>query len=549
MVAGAAWNLSIAQNDAPQQGQLSGNVQLLFQQYNEDTIIDAVVPPEQTGFNAFGNLIYTRGKVSTGIRFESYLPAVQGYPGRFKGSGIGYRFARYNGGMFDLTVGNFYEQFGSGMVFRTYEERDLGIDNAMDGVRVILRPMDGVTLKGIYGRQRLEFDSRLINGDGVIRGFDAEVILNDLIPSWAEKDLKLAFGGSFVSKYQQGTDIQKDTLQLELPQNVGAWQYRTEISYKKWTLNAEYVEKINDPNADNQYIYKNGRGALANLTYSQRGLGVNLQWKVIDNMAFRSDRDLLLFDVPINYVPTITKQHTYNLAATLYPYATVLNGESGYAIEVFYKIPKKTLLGGKYGTDIAANFVAVNDIDKTPLGGVEGLIDGYKTNFFGLGEDRFVRDFNIQVSRKFNKKWKAKYTFFDFEFNTLATPVTNDFKGTVFADIHVLELNYKIKSKNTIRAEFQTMFTNQDKRDWATVLVEYTFSPHWSFSVLDQYNYGNEDEDRRVHYLYGTVTYTNGPSRIAVGYGKRREGIFCIGGVCRAVPASNGLEISVATSF
>ena len=43
-----------------------------------------------------------------------------------------------------MTVGNFYDQFGSGLVFRSYEERNLGIDNAMDGFRLILQPIDGV---------------------------------------------------------------------------------------------------------------------------------------------------------------------------------------------------------------------------------------------------------------------------------------------------------------------------------------------------------------------------------------------------------------------
>jgi hypothetical protein len=66
---------------------------------------------------------------------------------------------------------------------------------------------------------------------------------------------------------------------------------------------------------------------------------------------------------------------------------------------------------------------------------------------------------------------------------------------------------------------------------------------------MDQYNYGNEAVDQRVHYMYGTVGHIEGANRIAIGYGKRREGIFCIGGVCRAVPASNGFEITFTSSF
>ena len=119
----------------------------------------------------------------------------------------------------------------------------------------------------------------------------------------------------------------------------------------------------------------------------------------------------------------------------------------------------------------------------------------------------------------------------------------------IFADIHVLELNYKIKPKHSIRLEAQTLFTEQDKGDWATVILEYNWSPHWFFSIMDQYNYGNDNTEERVHYVYGTMGYINGSNRISVGYGKRREGIFCVGGVCRAVPASNGFELTITSSF
>ena len=85
-----------------------------------------------------------------------------------------------------------------------------------------------------------------------------------------------------------------------------------------------------------------------------------------------------------------------------------------------------------------------------------------------------MKDFNFTISRKFNKKWKAKYAYFNFVFNADANGVAAGFKGFAFADIHVLELNYKIKPKHTLRTEFQTLFTNQDKGDWATVLAEYT---------------------------------------------------------------------------
>lgn len=537
-------------------GHISGNVSMTMQTYSADSLIGAEVPPGKTGFNAFGNLMYTKGDFTAGLRYESYLNPVLGFPGRFHGTGVGYRFARYKKGQFDVTIGNFYEQFGSGLLLRAYEERALGIDNALDGFRLIWRPVDGITLKGLYGKQRMDFDSGLINGAGIVRAFDAELDLNQLVAKWTDSKTRVTLAGSFVSRFQSGSTFLVDTLVLEVPQNVGAWSLRGAVQRGGLQASVEYVTKINDPNAENLFTYRKGEGILVNLGWSKKGLGFTLSGKVVDNMSFRSDRNMLLFDLPINYIPAITKQHTYNLAATLYPYATVTQGEVGGSAEVFYSLERGSKLGGKYGTRIAAQWATSFSLDTTNLTGVDGAVYGYERNSWMPGSELYIRDVNVEISRKLSRKWKAKYTFFHFDFNTLATPVTTDFKGIVNANIHVAEISWRIKPKHSLRTEFQIMTVGlddygmkQDKGDWGTVVAEYTVSPHWFFSFMDQYNYGNEAVDQRVHYMYGTVGHIEGANRIAIGYGKRREGIFCIGGVCRAVPASNGFEITFTSSF
>ena len=475
---------------------------------------------------------------------------------------MGYRFARYNDperGV-DVTVGNFYDQFGSGLVFRSYEERNLGIDNAMDGFRLIFKPIEGVQAKFIYGKQRFDFDNGLVNGPGVVRAVDVETDLNALVERWEEKPLKVVAAASFVSKFQAGSPFSVDSLVLAMPQNIGSWSYRINAIRKGWTASAEYAGKINDPSADNGYTFRNGEAFLATLGYSQKGLGVLFTGKMVDNMSFRSDRDLRLFDLPINFIPAVTQQHTYNLAATLYPYATVITGETSASAEIFYTIPKGSKLGGKYGTKLSASFAAANSLDTTQYSSqsLEGTLYGYQRNSWGPGDELYVRDFNASISRKLNKRWKAKYTFYHFDFNTLTTPVTTDYKGIVNANIHVLETQWKVKPKQSLRTEIQGLWVGedkdnpdllQDKGHWATLLMEYTWSPHWFVSVLDQYNFGNNNPAQRIHYVYGAAGYINGPHRLSVGYGKRREGIFCIGGVCRAVPASNGFEVTFTSSF
>ena len=66
---------------------------------------------------------------------------------------------------------------------------------------------------------------------------------------------------------------------------------------------------------------------------------------------------------------------------------------------------------------------------------------------------------------------------------------------------------------------------------------------------MDQYNFGNTIEKQRIHYYFASAGYVKGNSRIQIGYGKQRAGLFCVGGVCRNVPASSGLTLSITSSF
>jgi hypothetical protein len=80
-------------------------------------------------------------------------------------------------------------------------------------------------------------------------------------------------------------------------------------------------------------------------------------------------------------------------------------------------------------------------------------------------------------------------------------------------------------------------------------LIEYTISPHYFFALLDQYNYGNADSKQRIHYFTASMGYIKDSNRFSVSYGRQRAGIFCVGGVCRNVPASNGVTLSITSSF
>ena len=192
-----------AQEKQADYGQIHGNFQTNAQYYLRDTLIDPqgdAYPDERMLAAGFLNLIYTKGDFMAGIRYENYQNNLVGLPEGFKGQGIPYRFARYKKDGFDITVGNYYEQFGSGLVFRTYEERGLGLDNAMDGLRLIVNIRPGITAKALVGRQRIYFNT----GDGIVRGGDVEFNLNDFKGKAGSRNLIL--GASMVSRFQEAQD-------------------------------------------------------------------------------------------------------------------------------------------------------------------------------------------------------------------------------------------------------------------------------------------------------------------------------------------------------
>ncbi|MBK7174935.1 MAG: hypothetical protein IPH84_17300 [Bacteroidales bacterium] len=542
--------LFIAQTTSAQSvlsgAQVNGNFQMDAQYYQVDSAIGANAIPEKMLMNSWTNITYTAGDFSAGLRFETYLNPISGYYKDLKGSGVPYWYVGYKTGKFDITAGNFYEQFGSGMVLRAYEEHNLGYDNALNGIRVKFTPFNGVTLKGIWGTQRYYWQK----SPGIVRGTDLDISMNEAFQSMANSKLKIQLGGSFVSKFQDDEEISigVDTT-LRLPLNVGATSGRFNISYGKFDLSAEYATKINDPNASNKFIYRKGQALLMSASYSQKGLGVILQAKRLDNMSFKSKRTETGNVLDINYLPAITKQHTYTLAA-LYPYATQTNGEMGLEAQINYKIKKDTWLGGHYGTDISLNFSQINSISKDSISGFkldEPGSPGYESSFLKIGDKMYFRDINLEISHKFSKLYKASLNLMRQDYDPLVNG--HDGEPMIHSNIVILDMTYRFTSTHALRGEFQLLQTKQDEGDWAMALFEYSIAPSWFFSLADQWNYGNETEDQRYHYPLIAAGYNNDANRIQLSYGKQRAGIVCVGGVCRPVPASNGFTITITSSF
>ena len=552
--------LMVKSQDVLKGGEVHGSMQADASYYLTDSktgITDSTLAGQLIRMNAFTEVNYTLGNFTAGMRFEAYLPPLIGYDAQYNGVGAPYWYVNYKNDYIDVTAGNFYEQFGYGMMLRTYQEWTLGFDNSLRGLRVKVMPVKGVTFKGVYGVQRYYWEPYKDYNRGIVKGFDADFYLNDIFNSLKDAKVKLTLGGSFVSNYQRGAtkDIPSNgqILALKLPENVSNYGGRFNLNIGDFNWFTEYAHKINDPTALNNYIYKNGDGLFTNLSYSKPGLGISVMSKWIDNMSYKSDRSVTNNMLSINYLPSITKEHTYALAS-MYPYSTQPNGEVGISGTVTLHFFKDSPLGGKTGLSVAGNFSQVNGIKKAPSSDTTYIgqigTPGYASSFYGVGSDVYYQDANLEVTKKFNKKWKG---IFSYLYQTYNKDVVESHApgtyGTIYAQIGIADIAWNITTKHTLRWEAQGLWTKQDKGNWAAGLVEFTISPAWFISVMDQYNYGNNDAGQRLNYYTLSAGYTNHSSRISFSYGRQREGIICVGGVCRYVPATNGLTLTLTSSF
>ncbi len=534
---------------AQQRVTLSGSIQSDVLIPQTDSKIGAI-KTDDVQTNTYADLRLQHKYVDAGIRLEYLDHPLPGFEADFKGWGVPHFYVRGKLDWGELTAGTFYEQFGSGFILRTYEERALGIDNSLLGARAVLKPARGIIVKALSGKQRNYWKWN----DSWVSGADAEVNLDEWIPSLQAHDTRLLLGASWVNKYERQEDIRPDvTHRLNLPEFTNAFDVRASLVKGAYNLLAEYARKTDEPTYANGYIYRPGQVAMLSASYSERGLSVLLQAKRSENMAFKSRRTANGVSSAINHLPAFTQEHTYALAA-LYPYATQLaDGEWAYQAELGYNFKRKTALGGKYGMNVKVNYSYVRAIDRqfadgqlhNDLGGQMALAGtgGYTSSFFKWGDQTYYQDFDIQLSRKFSKAFKLNLMYMNQRYNQ--TKIENHPGGMIHSNIFVADGKYQFSPKTTLRVEAQWLSTQQDQGDWLYGLAELSLVPHWMLTVSDMWNC----EQTKHHYYQALVTYVHGAHRLQGGYVRTRAGFNCSGGVCRYIPAQKGVSLSYNYNF
>lgn len=487
--------------------------------------------------------------VDAGLRFEYLQHPLPGFEPGFKGTGVPYFYVKGKLKHAEVTMGTFYDQFGSGFVLRTYEERTLGMDNSLLGARLQLVPLKGVQLKALSGKQRRYW----AHNDAWVSGADAELSLDQWFHALSSKATFLTLGASWVNKHEKGSDdpYMTDAVhRLVFPENVNAWDTRAHYQNSHLDVLAEYAHKTQDPSFDNGYIFRKGYVAMLSTSYARSGLSVLLQAKRSDNFSFRSRRSMNGTSSFINHLPAFTEDQTYTLAA-LYPYATHPAGEWAYQAQLGYRVKRGTWLGGPYGTMFKVNFSHIHAIKQNPHGLTSDAItlspgtagtDGYGSPFWKWGGQTYYQDFDLQIERRLSKAFKLNLMYMNQFYNKT---IVEGEGGMIHSNIFVADALAKLSRGVSLRTELQYLTTGEDDGDWAFALTELSMAPHWMVTLSDEYNCGRTN----AHYWQSYLTYNWGAHRLQAGWGRTRAGYNCSGGVCRYVPESKGFTLSYNYNF
>lgn len=506
------------------QGVVTGDLEL-FQNFFflDSSVLSNQIPPQYyqqlSSTDAWLNLNYRKDDLTIGVRFDLFLNSGLRNPYIVQNNqGIGFWFARKKLDKLELTVGNFYDQFGNGITFRAYEGRGQNLDYAMFGMHAKYQLNDKWQMKGFVGRQKFLFETYR----PVIKGLNLDGNIQ------LAENVFIRPGASVVNRTLDNNTMNLVVAAIEnepvgqrfIPKyNAFAYSAYNSLDWGRFNWNFEIAGKTREAvqNREGQMINKPGSVVLTGIGYAQPGFGFNMTYKRTSFYEFRVSPLEILNDGLVNFIPPSARMNTYRLTARYAP-ATQLIGEEGVQADAVIDLGGKgtLMLNGSNVTDLSGNLL--------------------------------FREFYSEVKFKLNKQWSAMaglqrvmYNQEIYEFKPGAPLVRTI---TPFA-----EVTYKINRKKSLRAEISHMQTRQDLGSWWWGLLEYNIAPKYSISIMDMWNYGNKDPLKRIHYytIFGAMNLQK--LRLTGGYVRQVEGVICTGGVCRIEPAFNGMRFSLTSSF
>lgn len=452
-------------------------------------------------------------------------------------SGVGIGAWSVTKEMKDLTItgGYIYDQIGSGLLFRAYEDRGLLIDNALVGFELKYKLTDNILLKGFTGQQKaiaIPY-SPTARYQPIIKGFNAEGDFNagkaHLVPGIGvlNRTIDQASMNSIVATI----DAQPITNRFEPMYNMYAFTAYNTLTVGNFSWYFEGAYKTHEAILEvDSLVDKPGNVQYTTIGYAQKGIAVNLTGKRTQDFVMRTSPNEILLNGMLNWQPIVARIRPQRLISRYSPASQDISEMAG-GIDV--------LIAPSDYTNITTNFTHITTLDNIEL---------YQEIYGDITYNKlksWILEGGIQLLRYNTQIYQVKP----------GAPM-------LIATTPFAEITYRLTPKKSLRAEFQYMSCGQDYGSWVFALLEFNVAPKWSISASDMYNINpNKNSDNPnfdpitqtvpagKHYYNIYTAYTKGAHRFSLAYVKQVDGINCTGGVCRYEPAFSGVKATITSSF
>jgi hypothetical protein len=515
----AVGNTAFAQNG----GTLSGDLMLNANFFQRDTAINAsdneLYDDLLSGGEGWMTLRYSNYGFTGFLRVDAFNNSNLKVPTQaMSGFGIGaWSISKEFKGL-TITGGYIYDQIGSGILFRAYEDRGLLIDNALAGLHLKYNLNDHITLKAFTGQQKNVF-SRY---EPIIKGFSAEgdYSISDKVhvsPGFGVLNRTLD-DASFTSVLNNALALPEEQ-QFYPKYNTYAFTAYNTLSAGDFTWYVEGAYKTREAinGYDGTLMNKDGNIVFSTLSYARKGLAVNLTGKRTENFVMRTSPNETMLNGMVNWQPIVAQIRPQRLIARYMPASQDLSELA---------LNGNILVSPNDNYDFNLSYTHINTLDDIKL---------YREAYFEANIrsiDRFLIDVGIHYMH-YNQD------YYQFKPNVPMVEALTPFA----------EVTYKINNTNSLRVQAQYMNTKQDFGSWAFLALEYAIAPKWSFAISDMYNIDPASGHDKQHYYNVFVSRVQGAHRLSLAYVKQVEGINCTGGVCRYEPAFSGLRLSITSTF
>lgn len=509
------------------QGNLSGDLMMNVNFFQRDTNIKASGNQLYDNFLSGGEgwlgLRYSSHGFTGTVRFDGFNNSnLQKPTSALTAAGIGMFSLSKEYNNLTITAGHVYDQIGSGIIFRAYEDRGLLIDNALFGLHLKYNINDHFTAKGFTGQTKNVFE----RFKPVIKGVNLEGDFN--LGSKAH----ITPGVGIVNRTmdQESMDYVVSTINTYPLSDRYAPTYNNFASTFYNTLNygdfSWYLETAVKSKEATHYgnSLKNLGGSVVYSTFgfAKAKWGLNGSFKRSQDFELRSSPKEILLQGIYNWQPIIAQIRPQRLIARYTPPSQF--SEMGASFSGMFTPNDKF--------SINASYTEIRSLDSNSL--LYGEI-------FAEAEIRKGTKFIFHVGAQ-----SLYYNQFIYQ-----QKVNKSEYPDVKAITPFVEIIYKINNNRSFRTELQYMNTKQDYGSWAFLLFEYNIAPRWSFAVSDMYNIAPNytHVSKAHHYPNVFIARTVGPHRFTAQYVKQVDGINCTGGVCRYEPAFSGFKLGIISTF